>query len=45
MKITTTIQRPVLSPEERSKRLEAIKRAAVELVLATERQKARQGKN
>ena len=33
------ITRPELTAEEREKRLEAIKQAAVRLVLATERQK------
>lgn len=37
MKSIITITRPVLTPEERAKRMEEIKRAAVDLVLATER--------
>lgn len=41
MKVTTTIRRPELTEQERAKRLEAIKQAAVELVLATEREKER----
>lgn len=40
MKVTTTIHRPELTEAERAKRLEAIKQAAVNLVLATERQRA-----
>lgn len=35
-----TISRPNLSPEERHKRMETIKQAAVDLVAATERAKA-----
>lgn len=31
-----TVSRPVLTEEERAKRMEAIKKAAVELVLSTE---------
>lgn len=38
--INTTIHRPELTEAERAKRLEAIKQAAVDLVLAAERQKA-----
>lgn len=34
-----TIQRPELTPEERAKRMEEIKRAAVRLVLETEKAK------
>lgn len=41
MKVNTTIRRPELTEQERAKRLEAIKQAAVELVLATEREKER----
>ena len=33
------ISRPELTPEERAKRMEAIKKAAVDLVIATERVK------
>ena len=36
-----TVKRPILTEEERAKRMEEIKRAAVELVLATERAKAK----
>lgn len=36
-----TVTRPELTPEERAKRMQAIKDAAVKLVLATERKKAR----
>lgn len=34
-----TVRRPELTPEERAKRMEAIKQAAVKLVLETEKQK------
>lgn len=34
-----TIRRPVLTPEERERRLEGIKKAAVNALLATERNK------
>lgn len=34
------IHRPELTPEERVKRMEAIKKAMVDLVIATERKKA-----
>lgn len=44
MRISTTITRPTLTERERAKRLEAIKQAAVDLVLATERKKAAQAK-
>ena len=37
--IHTTIHRPELTEAERAKRLETIKQAAVDLVLATERQR------
>lgn len=36
-----TVIRPELTPEERAKRMEAIKRAAVQLVIATEKAKKR----
>ena len=36
------IYRPELTAEERAKRMEAIKKAAVDLVIATERKKARE---
>lgn len=39
-----TVRRPELTPEERAKRMEAIKQAAVKLVLETERQKRKKGK-
>lgn len=39
MEPIVTITRPQLTAEEREKRLEAVKQAAVRLVLATERQK------
>lgn len=38
------ITRPELTPEERAKRMEAIKQAAVKLVLETEKQKMKKGK-
>lgn len=38
-----TVTRPELTPEERAKRMEAIKQAAVKLVLETEKQKKRKG--
>jgi hypothetical protein len=39
MNIIVTIERPVLTPEERAKRMKAIKKAAADLVIATERKK------
>ena len=33
------IERPELTPEERAKRMEAIKKATVQLVLATEKER------
>lgn len=44
MKVIVTVTRPELTDRERTKRLEEIKQAAVDLVLATERQKASKGK-
>lgn len=41
MGIHTTIHRPQLTAAERAKRMEEIKLAAVQLVVATERQKDR----
>ena len=35
-----SITRPELTPEEREKRMEAIKKATVELIVAAERKKA-----
>lgn len=35
------VHAPILTPEERERRLEAIKRAAVDLVIDTERKKQR----
>lgn len=35
------VTRPQLTPEERAKRMEAIKKAAVDLVLAAERTKGK----
>lgn len=43
--IISTVSRPELTPAERARRMEAIKKAAVDLVIATEmakRKKARQ---
>lgn len=37
--ILTTVIRPTLTPEERAKRMEEIKRTAVRLVLETEKAK------
>lgn len=42
MRITTRIQRPSLTPEERAKRLDAIKAAAARLVLATDQQQQKE---
>ena len=39
--IIVTITRPQLTPEEREKRMEAIKRAAYQLVLEMEKEKMR----
>lgn len=36
-----SISRPELTPEERAKRMEAIKKATVDLVVATEKAKAK----
>ena len=36
-----SISRPELSPEERAKRMEAIKKATVDLIVATEKAKAK----
>lgn len=41
----STIHRPVLTPEERAKRMEEIKQAAARLVIATEKAKMRKHKN
>jgi hypothetical protein len=41
---TITVTRPELTPEERAKRMEAIKQAAVRLVLETEKIKRRKEK-
>ena len=35
-----TVSRPVLTEEERAKRMEAIKKATIQLVIATEKAKA-----
>ena len=42
--IISTVSRPVLTPEERARRMEAIKKAAVELVIATEMAKRKKGR-
>lgn len=39
--VIATISRPELTPEERAKRMEKIKAAAVKLWIANERRKAR----
>ncbi len=39
MDIIVNIERPVLTPEERAKRMEAIRRAAVKLVLAAAKER------
>lgn len=38
------VTRPELSPEERAQRMEQIKQAAVDLILATEKAKKAKGK-
>ena len=38
-------QRPELTPEERAKRMEAIKKATAQLVLAAAKQKAQKAQN
>lgn len=43
--IHVIINRPVLTDEERAKRMEEVKRAAVQLVLATEKAKQRKLNN
>ena len=43
--VIVTITRPQLTPEERQKRMEAIKRAAYQLVLETEKAKKRNAQN
>lgn len=40
---TRTVRRPDLAPEERAKRMNAIKEAAIQLILATEKAKALKG--
>lgn len=39
MSIITTVHRPDLTERERAKRMEAIKHAATELIVSTERKK------
>ena len=41
LKPNITVTRPILTDEEREKRMAAIKKAAVNLVIATERAKAK----
>lgn len=36
------VQRPELTPEERAKRMEAIKKATVQLIIATEKERKKQ---
>ena len=43
--IHTTVHRPELTAEERARRMEAIKQAAIKLVLETEKAKRRKNKN
>lgn len=43
-KAIVTVDRPTLTPEERERRMEEIKRAAVRLVLATEKAKKQKRK-
>ena len=43
--VIVTISRPQLTPEEREKRMEAIKRAAYEFVLETEKIKQRKAQS
>ncbi len=42
--VISTVTRPTLTEAERAKRMEEIKKAAVELVLSAERQKVTKGK-
>lgn len=44
MKVITTVSRPQLTPVERARRMEEIKKAAVELVIATEMAKRKKAK-
>lgn len=43
--VVVIVKRPELTTEERAKRMEAIKQAAVRLVLETEKAKARRNRN
>ena len=43
MKNIITVSRPQLTPVERARRMEAIKKAAVDLVIATEMAKRKKG--
>lgn len=44
MKIISTVSRPQLTPEERARRMKEIKKAAVDLVIATEMAKRKKVK-
>lgn len=44
MQIISTVSRPNLTPAERARRMEEIKKAAVDLVLATEAAKREKGR-
>ena len=38
---TVRVYRPILTEEERARRMEAIKKAAIDLIIATEKNKAK----
>lgn len=40
---TRTVRRPNLTPDEKTKRMNAIKEAAIQLIIATEKAKALKG--
>ncbi len=42
-KAIVRVRRPILTPEERAKRMEEIRKAAANVILAAERQKAQRG--
>ena len=42
---TVRVYRPILTEEERARRMEAIKKAAVDLVIATERAKQKKSRS
>ena len=44
MQVISTVSRPQLTPVERARRMEAIKKAAVDLVIATEKAKRKKAK-